>query len=69
MRAASNAYLAGAGYDRVGCQNCGAVLKVPTQLRGRVQACPRCGAKSDQRTPLARVCLPPCLFPRKDPDL
>jgi heat shock protein HtpX len=45
MRAASNAYLAGAGYDRVGCQNCGAVLKVPTQLRGRVQACPRCGAQ------------------------
>ncbi len=45
MRAASDAYLAGAGYDRVGCQNCGAVLKVPSQLRGRVQACPRCGAQ------------------------
>lgn len=45
MRAASDAYLAGAGYDRVGCQNCGAVLKVPSQMRGRVQACPRCGAQ------------------------
>ena len=45
MRAASDAFLAGAGYDRVGCQNCGAVLKVPSQMRGRVQACPRCGAQ------------------------
>ena len=31
LRAASDAYLAGAGYDRVECGNCGAVLKVPAQ--------------------------------------
>ena len=44
LRAASDAYLAGAGYDRVECGNCGAVLKVPAQHRGRVLACPRCRA-------------------------
>jgi heat shock protein HtpX len=42
LRAASNAYLAGAGYDRVACDHCGAILKIPTQHRGRSVACPRC---------------------------
>ncbi len=45
LRAASNAYLAGAGYDRVDCGNCGAILKVPAQHRGRVLTCPRCHAR------------------------
>jgi heat shock protein HtpX len=45
LRAASDAYLAGAGYERVECGNCGAILKVPAQHRGRVQACPRCRAR------------------------
>jgi heat shock protein HtpX len=45
LRAASNAYLAGAGYDRVDCGSCGAILKVPAQHRGRVLTCPRCRAR------------------------
>jgi heat shock protein HtpX len=45
LRAASDAYLAGAGYDRVECSKCNAVLKVPAQHRGRDLACPRCGTK------------------------
>ncbi|NLX57384.1 MAG: M48 family metalloprotease [Planctomycetaceae bacterium] len=45
LRAASDAYLAGAGYDRVVCDNCGAILKIPPQHRGRVLACPRCRAR------------------------
>jgi heat shock protein HtpX len=45
LRAASDAYLAGAGYDRIECRQCGAILKLPAQHRGRALACPRCGAK------------------------
>ena len=45
LRAASDAYLAGAGYDRVACDSCGAILKIPAQHRGRVLACPRCRAR------------------------
>ncbi len=44
MRAASDAFLAGAGYQRVPCSNCGAVLKIPQARQGRVYKCPRCGA-------------------------
>ncbi len=43
LRAASDAYLAGAGYQRVACDHCGAVLKVPAQRRDRMLRCPRCG--------------------------
>jgi len=35
----------GAGYDRVECGQCGAILKIPAGHRGRVQACPRCRAR------------------------
>ncbi|MHB0958417.1 MAG: M48 family metalloprotease [Pirellulaceae bacterium] len=45
LRAASDAFLAGAGYGRVDCRQCGATLKVPAQYRNRPLACPRCGAK------------------------
>jgi heat shock protein HtpX len=44
LRAASNAYLAGAGYQRIECASCGAVVKVPAQHRSRAAACPRCRA-------------------------
>jgi len=43
LRQASDAYLAGAGYGRVECPNCGATLKIPPARQGRVNACPRCG--------------------------
>jgi heat shock protein HtpX len=43
LRAASNAFLAGAGFRRIECSGCGAVLKVPGEKQGRVMACPRCG--------------------------
>jgi heat shock protein HtpX len=46
LRAASDAYLAAAGYSRVQCDHCGAVLKLPAQHRDRAIVCPRC------RTPL-----------------
>lgn len=42
LRAASDAFLAGAGYQRLPCHNCGAVVKVPAQYRGRKLQCPRC---------------------------
>ncbi len=42
LRAASDAFLAGAGYQRLSCAGCGAVVKVPDQYRGRQVACPRC---------------------------
>ncbi|MBN1852997.1 MAG: M48 family metalloprotease [Pirellulales bacterium] len=44
LRAASDAFLAGAGYQRVPCHHCGAVLKIPKARQGRLSACPRCGA-------------------------
>ena len=43
LRAASDAYLAGAGYQRVPCHHCGAVLKIPRARQGRLFKCPRCG--------------------------
>ena len=42
LREASDAYLAGAHYERKPCSSCGAILKVPPQLKGHVKACPRC---------------------------
>ncbi len=44
LREASDAYLAGAGYQKVHCATCGATLKIPPELQGRVQSCLRCGA-------------------------
>ncbi len=44
LRAASDAYLAGAGYTRQTCDQCGAVLKVPRARQGQPLGCPRCGA-------------------------
>jgi hypothetical protein len=44
LRAASDAFLASAGYQRLPCQNCGAVLKIPQARQGRLLKCPRCGA-------------------------
>jgi len=44
LRAASDAFLAGAGYSRVQCGNCQAVLKIPAQHGGRALKCPRCRA-------------------------
>jgi len=45
QRGTMGAYLAGAGYERVECRQCGAILKLPAQHRGRALACPRCGGK------------------------
>ncbi len=45
LRAASDAFLAGAGFERVSCPGCGAVLKIPQARQGRVPACPRCGTR------------------------
>jgi heat shock protein HtpX len=45
LRAASDAYLAGAGYQRLPCDNCGAILKIPRARQGRLLACPRCGSR------------------------
>jgi heat shock protein HtpX len=42
-RQASDALFSAAGYRRVECR-CGAVLKVPPALAGKLRACPRCGA-------------------------
>ena len=44
LRAASNAFLAGAGYQRIPCNNCGATVKIPQVRQGRGLPCPRCGA-------------------------
>lgn len=44
QRLASDAFLAGAGYQRVDCAGCGATLKIPQARQGRPLACPRCGA-------------------------
>ena len=46
LRAASDAYLAGAGYQRRACDNCGATLKIPQARQGDRLACPRCGASA-----------------------
>jgi len=45
LREASDAYLAGAGYVRVRCPKCAAVLKIPPQRQGRLNDCPRCGGQ------------------------
>jgi heat shock protein HtpX len=42
-REASNAFLSASGYQHQACRYCGALLKIPPRLRGRVQSCPRCG--------------------------
>ncbi len=42
MRAASDAFLAGAGYERRPCPNCGVTLKIPAQHHNRAFKCPRC---------------------------
>jgi heat shock protein HtpX len=43
-REASNAFLSASGYERVACRRCGAQLKIPPGLHGRVASCPRCGS-------------------------
>lgn len=45
LREASDAYLAGAGYVRVRCPQCQAMLKIPPQRQGRLNQCPRCGGQ------------------------
>ncbi len=45
LREASDAYLAGAHYERKGCPGCGAILKIPPQLEGDIVVCPRCHTK------------------------
>lgn len=42
VRAASDAYLAGAGYVRRLC-TCGSIIKIPPAMQGRLRECPRCG--------------------------
>jgi len=43
VRQASNAFLAGSGYQAHECTGCGALLKIPPQLQGgKLAACPRC---------------------------
>jgi heat shock protein HtpX len=44
LRAASDAFLAGSGYRRIGCAGCGATVKIPQARQGSPLACPRCGA-------------------------
>jgi len=44
LRTASDAFLAGAGYERRSCSNCGAVLKIPRARQRPTLTCPRCGA-------------------------
>jgi heat shock protein HtpX len=48
LRTASNAFLAGAGYQRQTCGNCGAIVKIPRSRQGQSLACPRCGARALQ---------------------
>jgi heat shock protein HtpX len=43
QRAASDALLSAAGYSRVSCSSCGAVMKIPPTLAGDVTECLRCG--------------------------
>jgi heat shock protein HtpX len=43
LREASDAYLSGAGYQRVRCPSCEATLKIPPERQGKTNACPRCG--------------------------
>ncbi len=43
LRAASDAFLAGAGFERRSCTQCGAALKIPAARQGKTLACPRCG--------------------------
>lgn len=45
LRTASNAFLAGAGYARQPCENCGAVLKIPRARQNQTMTCPRCGSR------------------------
>jgi heat shock protein HtpX len=45
MRKASDAYLAGAGYAFRDCPGCGAKVKIPPALAGRLESCPRCGTR------------------------
>jgi heat shock protein HtpX len=45
LRQASDAYLAGAGFQRVQCPSCQAILKIPPARQGRVNECPRCGSR------------------------
>lgn len=42
-RAASDAFLAGAGYQRRDCPGCGVTLKIPQSRQNRAMRCPRCG--------------------------
>jgi heat shock protein HtpX len=41
-RMASDAFLGASGYERVECQTCGAVLKIPPSLGSSLARCPRC---------------------------
>ncbi len=43
LREASDAYLSGAGYVRLRCSTCQALLKIPPARQGRLNHCPRCG--------------------------
>jgi heat shock protein HtpX len=44
-REASDAFLSASGYERRGCGQCGALLKIPPRLQERALACPRCGTR------------------------
>jgi heat shock protein HtpX len=44
-RAASNALLTAGGWMILPCRACGAAIKLPPALRGKVQQCPRCAAR------------------------
>ena len=41
-RQASDAFLSASGYQHCACGYCGATLKIPPRLRGKVGSCPRC---------------------------
>jgi heat shock protein HtpX len=41
-RQASDAFLSASGYQQHACGYCGATLKIPPRLRGKIRSCPRC---------------------------
>ncbi len=43
-RVASDAFLSASGYERRECSACGAIHKIPPELRGRLKNCTRCKA-------------------------
>jgi heat shock protein HtpX len=41
-RQASDAFLSASDFQKVHCRRCGAIIKVPTSMRAKLEQCPRC---------------------------